>query len=78
MFICRRPPQEIVVFIVGGATYEEALTVNKLNESGYRIILGGTTIHNSESFLNEVVAATTGITSFKHTRSLQAFHNSDI
>jgi vacuolar protein sorting-associated protein 45 len=72
----RRPPQEVIVFMVGGATYEEALVVHQLNAAGYRIILGGTTIHNSNSFLNEVVAATTGI-AFKHTRALQAFHSPD-
>lgn len=70
----RRPPTEIIVFIVGGATYEEALAVHQLNTMGYRVILGGTTIHNSESFLDEVVAATNGVP-FKHSRSLQAFHS---
>jgi vacuolar protein sorting-associated protein 45 len=73
----RRPPQEIIVFLIGGCTYEEALAVHQMNAAGYRIILGGTTIHNSASFLeNEVVASTTGI-AFKHTKSLQAFHSSD-
>lgn len=72
----RRPPQEVVVFIVGGATYEEAFAVHQLNIAGYRVILGGTTIHNSDSFINEVIQATAG-TPFKHTRSLQQFHSSD-
>lgn len=72
----RRPPTEIIVFMVGGATYEEALAVHQLNTMGYRVILGGTTIHNSESFLEEVVAATNGVP-FKHSRSLQAFHVSN-
>jgi len=40
----RRPPQEVVVFIIGGATYEEALAVHQMNNAGYRVILGGTTI----------------------------------
>ncbi|CRK91636.1 CLUMA_CG005288, isoform A [Clunio marinus] len=70
----RRPPTEIIVFIIGGATYEEAFAVHQLNQMGYRIILGGTTIHNSESFLEEVITATNGAP-FKHSRSLQAFHN---
>lgn len=65
----RRPPQEVVVFIIGGATYEEALTVHQLNNAGYRVILGGTTIHNSQSFINEVLTATNG-TQFKHTKSM--------
>ena len=38
------------MFMVGGATYEEALVVYELNKSnpGVRIILGGTTVHNCE------------------------------
>ncbi|KAK3817205.1 MAG: Sec1-like protein [Benniella sp.] len=53
----RDRPQDIIVFIVGGATYEEARCVALLNAAnpGVRIILGGTTIHNSESFVQEVV-----------------------
>ena len=41
-------PQEIVVFMVGGATYEEAYAVYNLNKTlpGVKIVLGGTTIHN--------------------------------
>lgn len=70
----RRPPTEIIVFMIGGATYEEALAVHQLNQMGYRVILGGTTIHNSESFLEEVVASTNGVP-YKHSRSLQAFHS---
>lgn len=72
--VYRRPPKEIVAFIIGGATYEEAMAVHQLNQMGYRVILGGTTIHNSESFLDEVIAATNGAP-YKHSRSLQAFHN---
>ena len=46
-------PQDIIVFFVGGATYAEALTVANLNRStqGVRIILGGTTIHNSRRYV---------------------------
>ncbi|XP_029436593.1 vacuolar protein sorting-associated protein 45 [Rhinatrema bivittatum] len=55
----RDRPQDIVVFIIGGATYEEASTVYNLNRTtpGVRIVLGGTTIHNTKSFLEEVSAA---------------------
>ena len=38
------------MFIVGGVTYEEALTVHMLNRSapgGVRVVLGGTTVHNT-------------------------------
>ncbi|KAJ3191155.1 vacuolar protein sorting-associated protein 45 [Irineochytrium annulatum] len=43
-------PQDIIVFMVGGATYGEAREVYKLNQStpGVRIVLGGTTVHNTE------------------------------
>jgi vacuolar protein sorting-associated protein 45 len=52
----RDKPQDIVVFIVGGATYEEARMVAQVNASspGVRVVLGGTTIHRSASFLEEV------------------------
>ena len=49
-----RAPRDILVFFVGGATFEEALSVHRLNEEGsLRIVLGGTEIHNSFSFLEE-------------------------
>ncbi|XP_051527223.1 vacuolar protein sorting-associated protein 45-like [Myxocyprinus asiaticus] len=53
----RDRPQDIIVFIIGGATYEEALAVYNLNRTmpGVRIVLGGTSIHNTESFLEEVM-----------------------
>uniref|UniRef100_A0A672R7S7 Vacuolar protein sorting-associated protein 45 n=1 Tax=Sinocyclocheilus grahami TaxID=75366 RepID=A0A672R7S7_SINGR len=53
----RDRPQDIIVFIIGGATYEEALTVYNLNRTmpGVRIVLGGTAILNTKSFLEEVM-----------------------
>ncbi|XP_072802754.1 vacuolar protein sorting-associated protein 45 isoform X2 [Vicugna pacos] len=55
----RDRPQDIIVFIIGGATYEEALTVYNLNRTtpGVRTVLGGTTVHNTKSFLEEVLAS---------------------
>ncbi|KAF2965762.1 hypothetical protein GQX73_g7798 [Xylaria multiplex] len=52
----RDKPQDIIVFIIGGATYEEAKTVASINASspGVRVVLGGTTIHNGTTFLEEV------------------------
>ncbi|KAI9704705.1 MAG: vacuolar protein sorting-associated protein 45 [Bogoriella megaspora] len=49
-------PQDVIVFIVGGATYEEAKMVAQVNASspGVRVVLGGTTVHRSRSFLEEV------------------------
>ena len=55
---CR--PQDIIVFQVGGTTYEEARAVAEFNEAmpGMRVLLGGTHIHNMESFLEEVRGST--------------------
>ncbi|KAF3822723.1 hypothetical protein GH733_008097 [Mirounga leonina] len=55
----RDRPQDIIVFVIGGATYEEALTVYNLNHTtpGVRFVLGGTTVHNTKSFLEEVLAS---------------------
>jgi vacuolar protein sorting-associated protein 45 len=52
----RDKPQDIIVFIVGGATYEEAKMVAQVNASspGVRVVLGATAIHNSTTFLEEV------------------------
>jgi vacuolar protein sorting-associated protein 45 len=50
-------PRNVIVFIVGGATYEEAQNIAALNastDSDMRIVLGGSCIHNSTSFLNDV------------------------
>ena len=58
----RDKPQDIVVFIVGGATYEEARMVAGINAStpGVRIVLGGTATLNSEMFLEDVQGAVRG------------------
>lgn len=58
----RDKPQDIVVFIVGGATYQEAKMVAGLNAAaaGVRIVLGGTSVHNAASFLDEVDEAVSG------------------
>lgn len=52
----RDKPQDIIVFMVGGATYEEAKTIAQVNASspGVRVVLGATSIHNSTTFLEEV------------------------
>lgn len=52
----RDKPQDIIVFMVGGATYEEAKTVAQANASspGVRVVLGATRMHNSTTFLEEV------------------------
>lgn len=52
----RDKPQDVIIFIIGGATYEEARTVATINAStpGVRLVLGGTTVHNAATFLEEV------------------------
>jgi len=49
--VCVRP-QDVIVFLIGGATYEEALTVYNLNRSspGVRVVLGGSSIHNTKRY----------------------------
>ncbi|KAG0145717.1 hypothetical protein CROQUDRAFT_78586 [Cronartium quercuum f. sp. fusiforme G11] len=61
-------PTELIVFVIGGTTYEEARSIALLNErlstsqgftgpgpqpqTGARVILGGTFVHNSHTFLD--------------------------
>ncbi|KAI5453637.1 vacuolar protein sorting-associated protein 45 [Naganishia albida] len=48
-------PQDIIVFMLGGTTYEESRTVALLNQQlagQARIIIGGSFVHNSKSFLD--------------------------
>lgn len=50
----RSPPQEVIVFIVGGTTYEESKIVHELNEraeSSTRVTIGGTGVINSSLFI---------------------------
>ncbi|CAH8518176.1 unnamed protein product [Heterobilharzia americana] len=56
-------PKEVIVFFVGGVTYEEACSVHKINCStpDVDIILGGTCVHNSRTFLQEVSAVTKSV-----------------
>lgn len=67
----RERPQDVIVFMIGGITYEETLAVHNLNKTvpGIRIVLAGSTIHNCKSFLEEVVKATGIAGEEKRTRS---------
>eukprot|EP00656_Telonema_subtile_P026265 TRINITY_DN2823_c0_g1_i1.p1 TRINITY_DN2823_c0_g1~~TRINITY_DN2823_c0_g1_i1.p1 ORF type:complete len:638 (+),score=230.44 TRINITY_DN2823_c0_g1_i1:131-2044(+) len=55
-------PKEVIVFVVGGCTYAEAAAVDaynkKLEAEGVqsRVVLGGTCMHDSKSFLKMVTA----------------------
>ncbi|EMC97040.1 hypothetical protein BAUCODRAFT_32783 [Baudoinia panamericana UAMH 10762] len=55
----RDKPQDVIVFMVGGATYEEAKMVAQINATspGVRVVLGGTDVLNSARFLDEVEEA---------------------
>ena len=52
----KEKPQDIIIFMVGGTTYEEAKMVAQVNASspGVRVVLGGTSVHNSTTFLEEM------------------------
>ncbi|CCU77333.1 VpsB/vacuolar protein sorting-associated protein 45 [Blumeria hordei DH14] len=60
--VTRDKPQDIIIFIIGGVTFEEAKTISQINTSslGTRIVLGGTSVHNSASFLSEVEETVSG------------------
>ncbi|KAG5988428.1 hypothetical protein E4U54_004665, partial [Claviceps lovelessii] len=49
-------PQDIIIFMIGGATYEEAKMIAGINATtpGVRVVLGGTSIHNAATFMEEV------------------------
>mmetsp|Transcript_29643 Transcript_29643/g.75321 ORF Transcript_29643/g.75321 Transcript_29643/m.75321 type:complete len:637 (-) Transcript_29643:127-2037(-) len=49
-------PTQILVFMLGGVTYEEARYVAEMNQAnpGVRILLGGTCVHNCSTFLREL------------------------
>lgn len=52
-------PEEILVFMVGGVTYEEGTKISEFNaamKGRVQVILGGSTVHNSTSFLDELKA----------------------
>lgn len=51
LFVIYRP-QEVVIFIVGGTTYEESRSVALQNStnSGIRFILGGSALLNSKRY----------------------------
>jgi len=55
-------PTDVIVFVLGGVTYEEAFNVHEFNNGsrenpGLRVVLGGTSIQNSQSFIRDVSSA---------------------
>ncbi|KAA1469923.1 Sec1-domain-containing protein [Dentipellis sp. KUC8613] len=59
-------PQDVIIFMIGGTTYEEARTISLLNQdpgsasAGMRLLLGGTCVHNTSSFLDMINSAASG------------------
>jgi len=54
-------PQEVIVFIIGGITYEETSAIQSINRAyagNIKIVIGGTHVHNFNSFQQEVIALT--------------------
>ncbi len=52
-------PQEIIVFMVGGLTFEETAAVHSINKAyggNIKVICGGTCVHNFKSFQKEVLS----------------------
>ena len=48
----------VVVYFVGGATYEEVLTVHDFNinnQAGMKVVIGGATVLNSRQFIDDVL-----------------------
>ncbi|TFK27729.1 Sec1-like protein [Coprinopsis marcescibilis] len=63
-------PQDVIIFMIGGVTYEEARAVTLFNQdpsaatnggitgsTGARLLLGGTCVHNSQSYMEMVRSA---------------------
>jgi len=50
-----RPVKTIIIFVIGGFTYEEAYAVHQLNtQLGIQALLGGTSVLNSRAFVEQV------------------------
>lgn len=51
------PPQDIVIFVIGGVTYEEARFVHQFNETmknKIRVVLGGTSVLSTSDFIQSI------------------------
>ncbi|KAK9993071.1 hypothetical protein SO802_022774 [Lithocarpus litseifolius] len=58
-FMAGHTPKEVVIFIVGGTTYEESRSVALQNasNSGIRFILGGSVVLNSKRAFDLVIGS---------------------
>jgi hypothetical protein len=49
------PASNVIIFIVGGATFEEAKEMaQSFNATGVRVIVGGNIVHNSKTFMADI------------------------
>lgn len=56
----RAPAREVIIFIIGGSTYEEAKAVrdwSDKNPGGVKVLLGGSGVLNSDTFVTAMAAA---------------------
>lgn len=49
-------PKDVIIYFVGGVTYEEARVVQQFNDAGHgiRVVIGGTSTVNSQKFLEDL------------------------
>lgn len=55
----RERAQDIIVFMIGGITFEETAAIQSINKTyggNVRVIIGGTHVHNFKSFQEEVLS----------------------
>lgn len=54
-FDYRDKPSQMIVFVVGGATFQEARELSTAyNTQADNVLIGGTYMHNSRSFIAEI------------------------
>lgn len=47
--------RKLIIFFVDGTTYEEMRAAQLLSTNGFEIVVGGSCVHNAESFLDKVI-----------------------
>ena len=84
MYQCCPRPQDVIIFMVGGTTYEEARTVALLNQessissTGVRLLLGGTCVHNSSRSEHIFLPSSVGETLQRNYSYLEMFRTAAV
>jgi vacuolar protein sorting-associated protein 45 len=69
-------PTTVYVYILGGATYEESAAMHIINKSnelgGLKVILGGSCVHNSKSYVSDLLQEEEGTYSGNRTAAASA------